>query len=136
MTTDPFQLALRVVRGWTRFYTWRLPPDLRDRRRTEIDSDLWESEHDQAGASPLSSAAHVLGRFVRGMPADLAWRREHADGHVRHVTRQLIWAIGALALVTAWWVFGLMRTQALPEPAGGPMRFVGGPPPPPETEPR
>src|SRR5262245_48053770 len=33
------RFANALVRAWTRFYTWRLPPALRDARREQIDSD-------------------------------------------------------------------------------------------------
>ena len=33
--------AIGLVREWTRFYTLQMAPPDRDRRRDEIESDLW-----------------------------------------------------------------------------------------------
>ena len=38
--------AVRLVRAWTRIYTWRLPREARTGRRAEIDADLWDFQHD------------------------------------------------------------------------------------------
>ena len=46
-----------------------MEPALRDQRRAEIESDLWESEQQD-----------VMMCLVGGMPADLGWRIEHIDG--------------------------------------------------------
>lgn len=69
-------VACRLATNWTAFYTRNLPRDLRDRRRSEIASDLWEHEHAAlaAGEHPLAVAADILLRLVRGMAADVAWR--------------------------------------------------------------
>lgn len=55
---------------WTDHYTRGLPGDVRDRRRAEIESDVFE----QRRAGTASDGA-VWWRTVRGIPADLAWRR-------------------------------------------------------------
>ena len=119
--------ALQVlVRIWTRLYTFALPAEIRDRRRAEIESDVWESEHDPDTPHPA-----LLLRLLRGVPADLRWRlevtptREHARA-----------AVGALAgagvLALALWA--LVR-QPVPRPTP-PQRSVRislglTPPPPP-----
>jgi hypothetical protein len=69
------KLATAVVRTWTRVYTVGLAPAERTARRAEIDSDLWELEHDPE-AQRGWVAAHVLVRLVAGIPDDLAWRME------------------------------------------------------------
>ena len=60
-----------LVRVWTYLYTFALPSEIRDRRRSEIESDVWESEHDP----DVPHHALVL-RLLRGMPADVLWRLE------------------------------------------------------------
>jgi len=74
------QLAASVVRGWTRLYTAGLEPLLRNSRRAEIDSDLWE--HAQAGsrgAAPAGAiAGQILARCLLGVGADVTWRAETA----------------------------------------------------------
>lgn len=61
-----------TVNRWVAAYTRGLPPDVRDRRREEIASDLYE--HAVADRGPGHST-RVLRRLLTGVPADLAWRR-------------------------------------------------------------
>ena len=49
------RLVTGAVRSWTRFYTWRVAPSLREARRAEIESDLWEHLHADGGAPTLST---------------------------------------------------------------------------------
>lgn len=66
--------TLRLTRG--------LPDAIARDRFDQIASDLWEHEHDFAarGRSPLATAASILLRSARGIPADLGWRwRELAE---------------------------------------------------------
>ena len=69
-------LALSLTRLWTRFYTLGLPVAIREARRAEIESDLWE-QSGQATAQ-LSTAAHIAARTILGVPADIVWRAETA----------------------------------------------------------
>jgi uncharacterized protein (TIGR03435 family) len=71
-------LAIAVVRAWTALYTWRMPPALREERRAEIDSDLWEFQQDANGDRGLGPALQVLFRLLAGIPDDLGWRLEHS----------------------------------------------------------
>lgn len=68
--------ASRAVSWWTAAYTAGLAPSVRDARRTEIASDVWEQGEDMAagGETLLGSAIGVVSRMVRGVPADLLWR--------------------------------------------------------------
>jgi hypothetical protein len=134
MTAKAGPFAYRIVRAWTRLYTWRLPAAVRQRRCAEIESDLWEFERDSIGTSPLVVAAHVVARLMFGMHADLAWRGEHVHGHAMSRTKPIVWTLAMLAFLTAWWVVGLMQTDTLPQPPAGQMRFIAAPPPPPEIE--
>jgi uncharacterized protein (TIGR03435 family) len=75
MSPRLLHLAINCVRGWTRIYTWRMPPEPREVRRAEIESDLWESQRDVT-RPPLESARHILLRLLIGIPDDLGWRVE------------------------------------------------------------
>ncbi len=68
--------APRVVRWWTATYTAGLASSVRDARRAEIASDVWEHSEDMAagGETLLGRAIGVVSRLVRGIPADLLWR--------------------------------------------------------------
>lgn len=63
----------RLCAGWVGLYTSGLPPEVADRRREEVRSDLFEHAT-LAGVTPVQQA-EVLGRVLWGIPADLSWRR-------------------------------------------------------------
>lgn len=77
---SPLTIAADLVRRWTWLYTCGLDADVRDARRAEIESDLWDFRDDvkTSGANEPSAAAHVLARLALGIADDLLWRREHA----------------------------------------------------------
>jgi hypothetical protein len=68
--------ASRVARGWTAAYTLGLATHVRDARRAEIASDVWEHHNDivAEGRTVWRFVVGVLSRLVRGAPADLLWR--------------------------------------------------------------
>ena len=75
-------LGVAVVRGWTRLYTLPLDPAAQDARRAEIESDLWEFQHDRSRhESSGHGAAHLLIRALLGMPDDLFWTCEQLPAH-------------------------------------------------------
>ena len=94
--SDP--LAVRLTLRWTLLYTRGLPPDVQQRRVLELESDIWEHFHD---AGEPNAAREILGRFLRGIPADVRWRY-----------RTLLEQRGArqrsqgmtTSLRTSWWV--------------------------------
>ncbi|MGK2965730.1 MAG: hypothetical protein ACSLFM_08985 [Tepidiformaceae bacterium] len=68
--------AVALTRAWVALYTRGTDPEAALRRRSEIESDLWEQREEAraTGRHPLRHATDVSGRLVRGMPADIAWR--------------------------------------------------------------
>ncbi len=76
--SSPATLVHRAIRAWTSCYTSGLPDSAGAERRAEIDSDL--ADHQRArlgqGWSVRRTAREQLWRTVRGVPADVAWRRE------------------------------------------------------------
>ncbi|MBW3658456.1 MAG: hypothetical protein KY457_07445 [Actinobacteria bacterium] len=64
-----------LATAWTAFYTRDLPAEVRERRRREIASDVWEHEHAAlaAGEHAVAVAVDILLRVVRGMAADVLW---------------------------------------------------------------
>jgi hypothetical protein len=97
--------AVGAVRLWTRLYTWRMEPALRDSRRAEIESDLWEFEQDQVRTS--LPALHVVFRLLNGVAADVCWRVECADPderlqQSRFVTTGVALAVAALWILPSW----------------------------------
>lgn len=89
----------RLARWWVDRYTRGLADDARDARRAELTSDLWEhrSAYGAAGATQLA----IVSRCVRGIPADLSWRRlRRRRGHwpaVRPAAHVLGWSAAALS---------------------------------------
>lgn len=68
--------AASIARAWLRFYAFGLPPETRERRFLELESDLWEHQGDALArrANPAQVGVEVIDRTVRGMPADILWR--------------------------------------------------------------
>jgi len=74
-------LAVGMTRSWVSLYTSGLPPECRDARRTEIDSDLWEQQRtaDLLNQPQGETSLQLLARLVLGIPSDVTWRLE--TGH-------------------------------------------------------
>ena len=105
MKSRLLRLAIGLVRGWSRVYTWRMPSGLAESRRAEIESDLWELRHDPDGARGLNPAVHVIGRLLGGVPDDLAWRVERAgDGDDLVLRRTVAVTAAAAVLFVAFWI--------------------------------
>lgn len=70
------EVASRVARAWSAAYTLGLATPVRDARRGEIASDVWEHHRDivSEGRPAWRFFGSVFGRIVRGAPADLLWR--------------------------------------------------------------
>jgi hypothetical protein len=68
--------AVRWLRRWAEVYTRGLPADVRERRREEIDDDLWSQleEARLVGRSHRSTNGEILVRWLTGLPADVSWR--------------------------------------------------------------
>jgi hypothetical protein len=63
---------------WVRAYTAGLPDPVRERRRLEIESDVWEEVEAFAdrGSSRAAIRAAVWLRWLAGVPDDVLWRVE------------------------------------------------------------
>jgi hypothetical protein len=108
------RFAVSLVRGWTRAYTWRMPPDLGESRCAEIESDLWELLQDPDRGLGLSPAAQVLGRFFMGLPDDVFWRVEQAVDCNDQLRRRTISLAAACVLVALWVLPGWFSRPAPP----------------------
>jgi hypothetical protein len=104
--------VVRVTRRWVRLYTAGLPSEIREARCAELESDLWEHEHEAVTAvgRPTKTAIQVLHRLVRGIPADLAWRQQQGGAKVFRKAGRA--AVEGARLTTAalaqHWVVGLV----------------------------
>ncbi len=68
--------ARRAVADWILLVVSGLPEHVARDRFDETASDLWEHQHDaeEHGRSTVATAASIVLRAVRGVPADLMWR--------------------------------------------------------------
>ncbi len=129
------RLATRAVRGWTRLYTWRLEHPVREARRAEIESDLWE--HLNAEEDSRTLPFEIVSRLLLGIPDDVRWRIEHVSSHPISVRRAIAWSVGSTAVLACLWVGLAMRPAEPPQPPPVPdfsfrrARPVPPPPPPP-----
>jgi hypothetical protein len=129
-------LAVSFVRTWTWIYTCGTPAFVRDGRRHEIQSDLWEHERDRAGESDARVAGHIVLRLIAGLSDDLQWRFEHRGEMSPLRARALVAATTAFVLLGAAWVYStaqLLNEQ--PPPIAPLMSFVAKPPLPPPPPP-
>jgi len=97
----PERMAALVAR-WVRFYTRNLPSPTAERRIGEIDADLHDHvAHERAhGTEDRRIALGLAGRMVRGIAADVSWRRTVARSSTRQEVKMLRSAL-RVALVTA-----------------------------------
>lgn len=89
----------RLVLRWTALYTRGLESALRNDRRDEIASDVFEQW--RVGEAGWSHSLAMLGRCLRGMPADVSWRIEHARS-VGAPARALMGAIDRVERAARW----------------------------------
>jgi len=108
----------RFVMGWVRLYSRGLPVEAAERRRAELESDLWEHCHD-----PDEPGEALVGRCLRGVPADLWWRYRTLtttrEARRRDIERSLTWN---------WWVAltGLIGVATIVIAVGGGLAGTGG----------
>ncbi len=129
-------IAVTVVRAWTSIYTLGTPGFVRDGRRREIESDLWEQQRDLAGESEARIAAHLILRLLAGLSDDLQWRVEHRGELDPLRARALVAAAVATVLFGGMWIYSTAQLlYEEPPPIAPLMSFVAAPPPPPPPPP-
>ncbi|HEX3702096.1 MAG TPA: hypothetical protein VHU82_02120 [Vicinamibacterales bacterium] len=134
--TRTLEAAIAIARVWTRLYTSGLDQSLRDARRAEIESDLWESHEDarRRGGAATEVALQILARLLLGMPHDLLWSIESRRPCDHRPRRLALIAGAALVSLAVLWVASILREGPLPVPPHS-MVFVASPPPPPPPTP-
>ncbi len=128
--------AVGLVRLWTRVYSWRLPEPIRNARRAEIESDLWECQ--QAGTRTAGLTFQIISRLILGLPDDLGWRFEHDRARFQATRTALALIAGAVTIVTVVWIgLGAQHAKLPPAPAAPALQLrpVEMPPPPPPPPP-
>ncbi len=69
-------LAIGLTRWWVRLYTKGLPPERRDARRAEIESDTWEQGElaEKCDQPPFATTVEMVARMLLGVLSDITWR--------------------------------------------------------------
>ncbi len=88
--------AARLLRWWTRVYTAGMPAAQRERRRAEVESDLWESLRDSVGSR------QILSRLLLGVADDVGWSINFMEPTSKS---SLSWSVGSLLTVSVLAVF-------------------------------
>lgn len=71
-------VGVRLARGWSRAYTYRLPADVARDRQHEIAADVHDQLADAEGVSAPAISRAIATRVLLGIPADLSWRSEQS----------------------------------------------------------
>jgi hypothetical protein len=106
-------LATALVRTWTWIYTRNTPALVGDGRRQEIESDLWEQQHDLAGESDARVAGQILFRLLAGVADDLQWRFEHRGLMSPLRARALVAVTMAFVLLGTAWAYTTAQSAAV-----------------------
>ena len=115
-------VAQRVALWWGRAYTRSAPEPDRSARRGELAADVHDQLADaQARAVPEHRAARSLvGRVLRGIAADLAWRLG-----VERTPARLDWHLAHPGTLLAGLFVVLVPTTMLADAARGPVSQLG-----------
>lgn len=124
--------AASVARGWVGWYAGLVGTEAAERRRAEIESDLWEQQADarETGRRSSAVAASIAWRVVGGVPDDLLWVRTQrltmrglqADRKaipVNNLGNSLArwwWVAGAAVLAAFYLSAGIDNLVAEPQP--------------------
>ena len=103
VTLRMLPVAIALTRSWLRVYTCRMPRHLADARRAEIESDLWEMQHDPELPPGLRGGSMAMARLIDGMADDIAWRVDNAAVEEQFVVRRAFAVTAATVLVLSLW---------------------------------
>jgi hypothetical protein len=73
MTNIWLRAAMALAGRWVALSTIGLPREVSERRRSELESDVWETMHARSSDGSPVALMEVVDRLVRGVPADIAW---------------------------------------------------------------
>ncbi|MEQ1735646.1 MAG: hypothetical protein ABL886_04495 [Rhodoglobus sp.] len=100
--------AVALANGWARLYTAKVGAEAGERRRGEIESDLWEQLADaiESETTAGGAAASITWRVIAGMPADLSWAHHQRALARGGSNREKGFTMSSLIRVVGrwWWV--------------------------------
>lgn len=114
--------AVSTIRAWIAFYTKGLPAGTASDRRALIENDLWEEAQAAVWMGETDGLTRQrMSRWLRGVPADVAWRFEHQRGTTKlprrtdmHISKGQAVAIG---ITTSYYVLMFAGVRLPMEPA-------------------
>ncbi len=109
--------ATDIARLWVDCYTGWVGAEASERRRAEIESDLWEQRADARARNirPVAVRFSIARRVIAGIPADLLWvhtQRLAARGRPAERKARLMTALRQLA-ATWWWTLAATTLAVL-----------------------
>jgi hypothetical protein len=103
MSDTLLTIALAATRRWLDLYTRGLPGRVAEERRAEVESDVWEMLHDAEFTQRADLAREAVSRLIRGVPSDIGWRMDNADGREQFWTRRCIALAAATIVALSVW---------------------------------
>ncbi|QIG38626.1 hypothetical protein G5T42_03250 [Microbacterium sp. 4R-513] len=111
------EAAAAVARHWVRWYSGLVGTEAAERRRAEIESDLWEqrAEARETGRRSVAVAGSIAWRVVGGVPDDLLWVRTQRLAMRGQRAERKASAMNPLGNTLArwWWVAGAAVLAAI-----------------------
>lgn len=98
--------ATDIARTWVDCYTGLVGTEASERRRAEIESDLWEQRADASARNlpPWAVRFSIARRVIAGMPADLLWvHTQRLAARGRPAERKARPMTAFLRLAATWW---------------------------------
>lgn len=122
--------SARIARWWVQRYTAGLASHNAQCRRAEIDSDIAEHQRcrESDGWRQKQIARERMMRLVRGMAADLGWRRDllTAQGHFGGFVRTSLLSVTSLASLLLALFHAVFAAYLLGNTSLADQRFLGG----------
>lgn len=100
LSSAALPIATALCRVWVWLLTKGICDPAKDRRRSEVESDVFEHRLDalQQGYAPHQVALQILSRLLLGVPGDLAWRADFARTQIICVSIVAILLVSLLGL--------------------------------------
>lgn len=132
------RVTVGALRRWTRLYTSYLHPDTRDRRRAEVESDLFEQLAAHHGDRLLPARLAV--RVLSGLHHDILWRFETAREGRTSMPMRIVLATAVTLIAMSLWGASMLGPSAAPQVPDAPrfrsrLELRPAPPPPPPPPP-